>query len=487
MKRHLLLTFLLCSALCTYARCNGLFEHVIDVDAYSDWGKGYLTIIDTHVIFANNTEPIPLTWTIGENENNIPENGYIIIELNDKTAKNMTPEQFYAITDTASSFTIRVEDRKGQHADIRLNVIKEKLNIVDKYPSFRYFATANHKDSTDLANRDKLYSNIFSSISDENFDFQNIRTYDYILIGGDPLNDEKILDGLIKPLLERNTENPDIFFTIAKNADERVSATYVPPSSRTVNNGSYTRSVYNYFTKSYDYVTTQNNRTVNEGGYTQTTKTANIFLEIAALDAKRINDKTINHAPVIWQMTANRSVTNYNFKIADEYRAYAYWGCMPPHDRLGRERKVLYEVNGLIPDEENPSLVASVIAGSRAEEAGFQKGDIILKYEYETITKGNGWRTYYTHIVTPTKTKKKTHTIYDVYGLSDKRGGWTTKHSNGFNMILSLTDDDDARKNKVHCVVKRNGKNIELTLSPKQMYFTRYFWLNNEQLEQIRE
>lgn len=493
MKRTYLLALLLYCGVTIFAKPGGIFDHVIDVEAYSDWGKGYLTIIDNHIVY-DEDQAYYLTMTINDG-NMAPHYGYIITALNGKSAKNMTPEQFYALTDTATSFTIKVEDAKGKEYNIPVIVKQEKVDVIDKYSYFELFVLNNFKDSSNIAIRNRLHGSIFNSISDENFDFRKARTYDYVIMGNDPLMDEKILNNLYKFGMERDTENPDILFTIAKNADERVASTYIPPTSRTINTGSQTTAHYNYFTKTYDYVTTQNNRTINEGGYTETTKTANIFLELAALDAKRINDKKMTHAPIIWQMTANRNVTNYNFKITDEYRDYATWGYMPPIDRLGRSSGVLYEHTGLIPDKENPALVAEVIEGSRADKAGFQVGDIVSKIECSyngklIYNQGHLSHWWYSYTITSKNVmlKKQFHSAY--YNPSANKFKYNTdrgmiEYLNN-NMHISSGDVAEFLTHSVKVTIIRNKKKVELNLYPQSKKFSRFFWLNDEQLRQVR-
>lgn len=494
MKRIYLLTLLLYFGVTISAKPGGVFNHVLDVEAYSDWGKGYLTIIDNHVVYDEN-QAYYLTMNI-EDGYMAPYYGYIITALNGKSAKNMTPEQFYALTDTATSFTIKVEDEKGKEYNIPIIVKQEKLDVINKYSYFDFFVSDNSKDSSNLAIRNRLHGSIFNSISDENFDFRKARTYDYVILGNDPLIDEKILNSLHKSGMERDTENPDILFTISKNADERVASTYIPPTSRTINTGSQTTARYNYFTKTYDYVTTQNNRTIKEGGYTETTKTANIFLEIAALDAKKINDKKMSHAPIIWQMTANRNVTNYNFKITDEYRDYATWGYFPPIDRLGRYSIVLHEHTGLIPDKENPALIAEVIEGSRADKAGFQVGDIVSKIECSYrgtptyYSNGNMSFWWYSYTITSKYVilKKQIHsTNYnpsaDKYKYNTNRG--LIEYLNNNTHIISR-DVAELLTHSVKVTIIRNKKKVELNLHPQSKKFSRFFWLNDEQLRQVR-
>ena len=87
---------------------GGRLEHVIDVVSYSDWGKGFLTITDAHIVESDNIlygltfEPIANNSAIY-----IPEVADIILEVNGISTKDMKPEKFYAITDTATFFTLK--------------------------------------------------------------------------------------------------------------------------------------------------------------------------------------------------------------------------------------------------------------------------------------------------------------------------------------------------------------------------------------------
>lgn len=464
---------------------GGCFEHVIEVTSYSDWGPDYLTIINP-MYCSDGTTLIPTTYMPTTNESAyFPGCGDIILELNGKSAKNMSPKQFYSLIDTATTFELKISNPDGEIFVQEYAVVQKNRKQVELYPGFRNFMQISPASLSTLGKRNAIENNPFQSISNENYDFLKAKTYDYIITGNDPLTDEKILDGIEKSHMVRDIQKPDILFTISKNADERVASTYIPPTSRTINTGSKTTARYNYFTKTYDYVTTQNNRTINEGGYTQTTKTADIFLEIVALDAKKINDKSISYAPIIWQMTASEHLLNATMKNLEKYLIYASWAYMPPLDRIARKEETLREVTGLVPDNENPALVAEVREGSRAEKAGFQKGDILLKYEYNTSTRGDRYIIYGHHIVTPSKTQTKSHTTYQIYGVSDERSSNTRKNSNNFRIVSHLNSKDEL-ENNVKCFIKRNGKTMTLTLQPQKKTFTRFFWLSDEQLRKVR-
>lgn len=108
--------------------------------------------------------------------------------------------------------------------------------------------------------------NNLSVVRKSDLDFTKYRTYDLLITGNDPLADEKIIETMMKKyplnLMVRDEESPDVIFTVSKNADQSISATYVPPTSETVNYGSTMRPVYNYLTQRTSYETTQHNRTI---------------------------------------------------------------------------------------------------------------------------------------------------------------------------------------------------------------------------------
>ena len=454
---------------------GGRLEHVIDVVSYSDWGKGFLTITDAHIVESDNIlygltfEPIANNSAIY-----IPEVADIILEVNGISTKDMKPEKFYAITDTATFFTLKFrhivdgKEYEQKFASIFRNTLLDKYDwsYYEKYKNLKYdkYYRAEFLYQA-YTNRDRRNNDIFHEVHDTSFDFSKIRTYDYVINSSDPLNDLKILEKLqfLRGYLTRDTLNPDILFTIAKSADESITSTYIPPTSRTINTGSYTTSRYNYLKHNYDYETHQTYRTINEGGYTETTKSADIFLEISALDAKKINDKSMTHAPIIWQMTVKRHVTNYNFNILSEYQNYASWALFPILGRYGYTTAKLYEKEtGIVADTTNPSLVKEVKEGSRAEEAGIQAGDEIIKYEYYYTQPGYGNN----HVVV-TKQKKKEKTFYgDNFSFKMRVGIIESLNSSGLEHL---------HDNNIDVIIKRNGKKIKVTLRPRSKTFSREY------------
>jgi hypothetical protein len=231
---------------------GGIFDHAIEVTTYSDWGKDYLTITDVHVYFDQQDNTTIYTTLIPIEDEAHQEIVYpwladIILEVNNKSTKGMTPQQFYNIIDTASIFTLKFKD-------ISANTIHTQKFAVNrimkkKYRGLNTFLTSYSKSASKPSKRDNKHKNVFDEISDKRFDFSKIKTYDYLIVGNDPLHDTEILDKVSKPFLTRDTKKPDILFCIAKNIDESISSTYIPPTSRTINTGSTTTPVYNYLTK----------------------------------------------------------------------------------------------------------------------------------------------------------------------------------------------------------------------------------------------
>lgn len=499
MKRFFILLMLLCWGINFYSqnKPGGIFNHVIEVETYSDWEEDYLTVIDPKYCSDGKTL-FPTTFQpVAKETAYFPGCGDVILELNGISAKNMSPREFYSRVDTATTFLLKILNPSGEIFEQKYAVLYNSHRYMELYPEFGNYMLVNPTNLSSLGERNSLPNNPFQSISNKHYDFSKAQTYDYIIVGNDPLNDEKILDGIGKFHMKRDSKNPDILFTIAKNADEQISATYVPPTSRIINTGSTTTPNYSYLTKTYSYTTKQNYQTIHEGGYTETTKTTDIFLELAALDAKKINDKSISYAPIIWQMTASEYLLNATMKNLEKYLIYASWAYMPPIDRAARKEQVLWEVTGLVPDKENPALVAEVREGSRAEKAGFQVGDIISKiecsYNSTPVYDRNGIKTwwYYENTITSKHIKRKSQLCGYSFHISPTNSTHDMKKGMieclNSNMNISWKTEAELLTHNVAITVIRNKKKIKLYMQPRSTKFTRYYWLNNAQLESVQK
>ena len=219
-----------------------------------------------------------------------------------------------------------------------------------------------------------------------------------------------------------------------------INTTYIPPTSRTVNEGSKTRAQYNYITKQNDYITTQKNRTIHEGGYTQETKTIDLFLELAALDAKRINDPKMTHPPIVWQSTSKRHVSNpaADFDSEKELQDYATWAHFPFGIQYSPSAAI-YAPLGISYSKEDPTIITNVKAGSRAQQAGLKIGDKLLKAETPDSKYVN-------------KDIKK----------AIKNSGWENLMQHD-NLIFNIE-------------ILRDGNKMKLTLNRSSKVISRFYW-----------
>lgn len=394
----------------------GGFDHIMEVARYNDWGKDYLTITDTHVMHfrkANGSSENDGYYSVTMNAeaskwvapNNdtlyiAPSNSDLVLTVNGKSAKGWSKNDFYKATDNGEPFVLGYRKKlihtiNGKPEVFIIDLISEikpktKLpKLFDsKFQILNSVNIAKRKYGKTPEQERKSYNNpgFYETLKDDEFDFFYAKTYDYLIQGNDPLKDKSILEEAHFTTMVRSANNPDLLITIAKNVDESISTTYVPPTSRVVNTGSSIRAQYNYVTKRTDYIVTQNNQTIHEGGYNQETKTSDLFLEIAALDAKKINDPKISYAPIVWQMTYKRHTVNPGFDPQEELKVAASWAIFPPEDRecidINKDGKPndqsFYSELGVVIDASNKKLLADVLPGSLAEEVGLKAGDIIV-------------------------------------------------------------------------------------------------------------
>lgn len=449
MKKFLILSVCLLLSAISYAQTlPGGFSHIIDVGQYSDWGKGYLTITDTHFMSISNANN--KFWSYftyyPENGSNL-YCGNIILAVDGTSAAGWTKEDFYKKVDNRKDIiTLKIRaQEKGKFVDKEVK-IHPLYSLPDELKQFgNVFASINGETIVQERKRKLLKETIYEERKDDNFDFFSCFYYDFLLKSNDPLLDMEILkkvdigDGR----RERNEKKPDVIFTIARDANENINSVYIPPSSRTVNVGSTTRARYNYFTKQNDYVTTQRNQTIHEGGYTQETKTADLFLEIAALDTKKLNDKSISYPPIVWKATVKRHVLNPNFNLNEELNVYAGWMTFPPFDRKAYcDEKRIYAPIGVNFSTLEPKEIKRVIEGSPAEVAGLLPGDVIVKAD---IPNGNKYQRKFCK-------------------QNVKQNGWS-----GLGAYTQY-----------ECLVTilRNGKKMEFRLMPKFITLYRYpYWV----------
>lgn len=429
----------------------GGFQHVIEVGRYSDWNKGYLTITDiNHIVIydGNIAGPYPITY---DGAGRAPELGAMILEVDGVSAAGWNKEDFYrAVDGRHDTITLKLRSRNNGQTYEYVTGIVPRYELPDKLKQFGIYASYNdfNKNNSKAAQRKtRLTKDVsFEERHDKDFDFSECHTYDYLITSNDPLLDKELIDiSMSFSGMTRDENNPDLLITISRNVNETINSTYIPPSSRTVNTGSTTTARYNYITKTNDYITTQNNRTIQEGGYVKETKTTDIFLEIAALDAKRINDPNLTYPPIVWKATATRHVLNPNFNNTDELKAYASWMLIPPKDRVIEISRSISTPLGVSYLSNNHFILREIHPNSLAKAAGLEPGDKILR-----VINGN-----YTK-------KSLTRMNKDI-----RKNGW------GGVMYYS--------QNGMDIMVLRSGKRVVIHVPPAQsIKYYRFWWVDTK-------
>ena len=454
------LVFSLMSIVCqinAQSKLAGGFEHVIDVCRYTDWGKDYLTITDDKQIGlkaagAEKYKYYHVTYDyVDECKSDIDKHfrrGCLILEVDGVSAKGWSAERFYQKTDNRHD-VIKLKIREKSETGI----VEYETKIQPMYElpdDIRIFGAgfANIKCPTPTLYRAMRSKAVYEERSDKDFDFFPCLTYDYMIVSSDPLLDKEILNNIPIEGMKRDENNPDIIFTIARDAKESINTTYIPPTSRTVDLGSTTTSSYNKKTGRTTYYTTHNQYVKRTPGYTKTTTALSTFLEIAALNAKKLNDSNMTHAPVVWQVTAKRNVTNPNFKVSDELKAYATWMDFPILNKIELFEESFYAPVGVVCSPQNPLIIQEVVKGSRAEQIGLMPGDKINKVKmadkYTLLT-----------------------------GQEFKASGSYRRLIEERMMTQGLETADNQKKYTIE--ILRNGKKLKLELLPYGQYVHRYY------------
>ena len=366
----------------------GGFKHIIEVGRYSNYGKGYLTITDANGVGITKNGVSKMNYYTYEyidgyknKKDNYLYKGELILEVDGVSAAGWTKKQFYNKVDNRHDIiTLKIRGKNDEGIYDYETKIRPLYELPDSVKEFgNVFATIKGKTVAEKREYGGLPKDvIYEERIDEDFDFFPCLYYDYLITSNDPLLDKEILKKLDLNW-KRNEEKPDILLTIARDANESINSTYIPPTSRVVNEGSTTKVRYNYILHKDEYITTQKNRTIHEGGYTQETRTADIYLEIAALDVKRLNDKSTTFPPVVWKASAKRHVVNPNFNLNKDLMAYASWMTPPMTDRNVFVEETVFAPLGVSCSNNDLSLVQNIIPGSRAERIGLMPGDKILK------------------------------------------------------------------------------------------------------------
>ena len=386
MKRFIFIVVALSATIQVFAQ-----THLIEVARLKNWGGDYLTVTCTYTGYCKDKNYYCYPSFDIVSETAFPNVGSIITAINDESTKGMNADRFYEILDANEklgvklSFLTRDDLRQGEI------IIKKRSSLPDLFTKSGKTlenvvnGTWTNDSQNLLSKRKPEYErcNIYTSeLVDNDFDWGYARTYDFVIRSQDVLVEKKLLEEFAKQLcawMKRDTTNPDVLLAVSKNADESITTTYVPPTSRTINTGSTMTPNYSYLTKQTSYTIKNNYQTVTEGGYNKTTRTADMFLELSILDAKRINDVNQTAPPIIYQYTITRHVVNPKFNLVDELMAYCSSPvkCNPFYC-MYESMEYLFCEPTIKFDENN--VVTYVLEDSAIQKAGLMVGDKILAH-----------------------------------------------------------------------------------------------------------
>lgn len=331
-------------------------------------------------------------WINEEKSTNIPRISCVIRSIDGVSTKGMSEDQFYdiiAMSDTHELIYVSCDHKEGKEELHSIITLQDTPFWVTQL-GFVPFSKDAHFDTTERRRKANV-SGDFRQIFDDEIDWSQYHTYDYALRGTDPLNDKKLLQYIadsFTPFLRRDTNAPDLFFTITTNTDQSISTTYVPPVVQTIRSGATTETRYNWITKKNEYVTRDNYKTIREDGYTQTNKMVKEFLEFAILDGKKVRENKSDVPPIVFQVTYKRDALNPGYNTMDEYKAVSSWIEHPIYQRFVTSNYICgsgLSLNGMYLgkyyDKDKGLTVFSVISGSEADKAGIKAGEYISKYK----------------------------------------------------------------------------------------------------------
>lgn len=369
-KQKLLLALcLLASLTISTSAQNGLqqssYSLPFSVAYLNNWAKNYPTIL------------IP---SYGEHFMTYAEGSYklqpldIIYSVNGEPTEGTSIFDFYNMCKKSDTLNLRVVTPfvNGNHYFVDCTIYQRNNRIV---------SGVTHMINLIARSFDREYPEEIRTFVSPNVDFVSYKSYDYIITGDDPLLDETIMQEFISSSsilsnMTRDEENPDIVFTIAKNAEESLNSTYVPPTSQVVTTGSTTTPVYNYLTHKHSWITKNRTQVHTTDGYTQMTRTSDIYLEISAIDVKKMAEEGRTTPPIVWQMKYNEGIANRTEQLSDIYKNIARHGAYPFKKPIFIEYFPI--LVGARFDENN--YVVELVPNSNAAKM-LQIGDKILKVD----------------------------------------------------------------------------------------------------------
>ena len=342
---------------------SGYAEHALIVHRLSYWAPDFLTITNNwHNLFFSQSPSTLKTLSV-------------ITEINGQSTKDMEAEDFYAIIDNASSFTIKyISKVRGENKTYTQQLNKKRGKLLFYNPVYEYY----HKSGSIQPNENQERIDKTSLFSNSNVDFFSFCTFDFIVSGDDYGTDRLILSKYAKYLedkgLKYSTKNPDIYLYLTKDVNSSIESIYVPNIVSTTHSSSSTHGRVHFYYGD----------PIGWGGGSSGTKTivdSDIYVQFSILDAKKMSGET---PPVVWQLihsnhyTKEVNLMNEILKVQEEIYCYPF-----TIKKMGRS---ILTLGAFFENYTSISgKVSDISEGRWAEQEGIKPGSLMKK------VKGHGY------------------------------------------------------------------------------------------------
>ena len=223
--------------------------------------------------------------------------GSRVLEVDGRDARGWYPDRFYEAIESPYRHVIKLEHpTEGVY----------EVNFGNDFPAWMTAAGFHPAHAKWTSKPYNTMSDRYKIRMDKDADWRSFKTYDYYFSSDDVLADKELFATICQKLekngLKRDENDPDVVFTIVKDANQSVEYNYVPETEQRVQTGSTSTPVYGWKGAYLGSITTNKYQTVKSGGYTHKSATTTAYLEIDLLEAKKLGQKTL---PLIWQLKYN--------------------------------------------------------------------------------------------------------------------------------------------------------------------------------------
>lgn len=249
--------------------------------------------------------------------------GSRVLEVDGRDARGWYPDRFYEAIESPYRHVIKLEYPAIGEYEVTLgNDLPAWMTAAGFHPAQAKWKTAAYNTMSDR----------YKIRMDKDAAWRSFKTYDYYFSSDDVLADKELFETICTKLekvgLTRDENDPDVVFTIVKDANQSVEYNYVPETEQRVQTGSTSTPVYGWKGAYLGSVTTNKYTTVKSGGYTHKSATTTAYLEIDLLEAKKLGQKTL---PLIWQLKYNYQ-ENTETNIDKLYAGAVTWFDWPSED-----------------------------------------------------------------------------------------------------------------------------------------------------------